>query len=67
MSNQETRGRIKTLKGRAKEATGIITGDSELEHAGSRERAEGTVQRTIGKAHRKVGEALEGLADAIKK
>lgn len=67
MSHQESRGKRNELKGRLKEAAGIVTGNSKLERVGSRERAKGAVQKTIGKAHRKAGEALGGLADTIKK
>jgi uncharacterized protein YjbJ (UPF0337 family) len=66
MRQQETRGKVKNLKGRAKEAVGIITGDSALEQEGSRQRAEGAVEESVGKARRKVGEFVDGVAKAIK-
>jgi len=65
--NRETRGKVTNLKGRVKEAAGIITGDRTLEREGSRQRVEGTAQESLGKASRKVGEVLDGVSKAIKK
>jgi len=67
MGHQEARGKGDKLKGRVKEATGIITGDAELERKGSRQRTKGAVEETLGKARRKVGEFVAGAAKAIKK
>jgi uncharacterized protein YjbJ (UPF0337 family) len=67
MGQQETKGKVKKLKGRAKEAIGIVTGDRALERKGSRLRTEGTVQEGLGKARRKVGELVDDVAEAIKK
>lgn len=64
---QEVRGQAKKLKGRVKEAVGIISGDRKLENEGSLQRAEGAVQESLGKARRKVGEVLTDLGKAIKK
>jgi uncharacterized protein YjbJ (UPF0337 family) len=67
MSHEETRGKTEQVKGRVKEAVGIVTGNRELEQEGSRQRASGAVQESVGKARRKVGEFVEAVADAIKK
>lgn len=67
MPKQETRGKVTKLKGRAKEAAGIVTGNRELEKEGSRQRTQGAVQESVGKARRKVAETLEGVADSIQK
>lgn len=67
MTHQETKGQVKQVKGRIKEAVGIVTGDKKLEKEGSHDRAVGGIQEAAGKATRKVGEAVEDLADAIKK
>jgi uncharacterized protein YjbJ (UPF0337 family) len=67
MRQQETRGKVKKLTGRAKEAVGILTADSALEREGSRQRAEGAVQEGLGKARRKVGEMVGEVAQAINK
>ena len=67
MNSQETRGKVKKLKGRVKEAVGVITGDGALEREGSQQRTEGAVQESVGKARRKVGNFVDGVAKAIKK
>lgn len=67
MGQQEARGQVKALKGRVKEAVGIVTGDSALEREGSRQRAEGAVQEGVGKARRKAGELVDGIAAVIKR
>jgi len=64
--DQETRGTIKKVTGRAKEAVGIVTADSKLEKEGARQRAEGSVQESVGKARRKVGEFVADMGKAIK-
>jgi uncharacterized protein YjbJ (UPF0337 family) len=64
---QEAHGKGDKLKGRLKEATGIITGDAELEREGSRQRTRGAVEETVGKARRKVGELVAGAGKAIEK
>ncbi len=67
MNKQETHGKVNELKGRVKEAAGIITADRELEQKGSQQRAGGAVQESLGKARRKVGEMVTDVAEAIKK
>lgn len=67
MNKQETHGKVNELKGRAKEAAGIITADRELEQKGSQQRAEGSIQEGLGKARRKVGEMVDDVAKSIKK
>lgn len=67
MSSQETRGAVKKVKGRVKEAVGIVTANKKLENEGARQRAAGEVQQTIGKARRKVSELADDLADTLKK
>lgn len=67
MGQQEAQGKVKKVKGRVKEAVGIISGDSALEREGARQRAAGSVQESLGKARRKVGEFVDGTAKAIKK
>lgn len=67
MGHQETHGKVEKLKGRAKEAAGIITGNSKLEREGARQRVEGAAEESIGKARRKVGEVVDEIAEAIKK
>lgn len=65
--SQEMRGKVKKLKGRGKEAVGVITGDSRLEQEGARERAEGAAQEGLGRVRRKAGELVKEIGAAIKK
>jgi uncharacterized protein YjbJ (UPF0337 family) len=67
MRTQETRGKVKQIRGRAKEAVGKVTGDGKLERKGSLERVEGVLEESVGKARRKIGEVLEDVAGAIEK
>lgn len=67
MSQEETRGKAEQIKGRVKEAVGIVTGNHKLEQEGAQERASGAVREGVGSARRKVGELVEDVADAIKK
>ncbi|MCM2316678.1 MAG: CsbD family protein [Thermoanaerobaculia bacterium] len=64
---QESRGKLAKLKGRVKEAAGVLTGDEKLERDGARERAAGAIQESVGKARRKVGELVTGVGKAIKR
>lgn len=64
---QESRGKLTKLKGRVKEAAGVLTGDRKLERQGAQERAAGAVQESVGKARRKVGELVTGVGKAIKR
>jgi uncharacterized protein YjbJ (UPF0337 family) len=64
---QEAHGKREKLKGRVKEAAGIVTGNSALERKGARQRAGGAAEESLGKARRKVGELVDKAAKAIKK
>lgn len=63
---QESRGKVTKLKGRVKEAAGIITGDREMERQGAQQRALGVVQERIGEARRKAGDFATAMGKAIK-
>jgi len=67
LKHEETRGKVKQVAGRAKEAAGILTGSKTLENEGKQQRVEGVLQENLGKARRKVGELADDLAKAIKK
>ncbi len=67
MKTQEARGKAKKMKGRMKEAVGIVTDNRKLEREGSHQRAKGAVEESVGKARRKVGKFVDNVADAIKK
>jgi uncharacterized protein YjbJ (UPF0337 family) len=60
MNKDELKGKMENLKGRAKEATGAITGDKEKQ-------AEGTVERVRGAAREKIAEAKENIAKKVEK
>jgi uncharacterized protein YjbJ (UPF0337 family) len=67
MRQQETRGKVKKVQGRVKQAVGRITGNPGLEREGSRDVAEGAVQESLGRARRKVGTLVDRAARAIRK
>ena len=67
MSQQEVHGKVKKVKGKAKETVGILTGNKKMEHEGSLQRVAGAVEEGLGKAARKVGDAVTTLGKAIKK
>ena len=66
MSTQESRGKGKKIKGRAKQAAGIVTGNKDLEKEGSHQRTEGELEEGIGKARRNISEAIKGVAASIR-
>ena len=67
MNKNEVRGKARQLKGRVKEAAGVVTGNRHLENEGAAERTGGEIEAELGKARRKVGAALAGLGQAIKR
>jgi len=67
MRQQEVSGKTKRVKGKVKEAVGILSGNKKMEREGSLQRAEGAVQEGLGVARRKVGDVLSSLGNAIKK
>ena len=67
MNKDELHGKVQNVKGRLKEAAGVVVGNPRLEKEGAAERAGGAVEADLGKARRKVGDALTRLGNAIKK
>lgn len=67
MNQDELKGKTENLKGRIKEAAGIVTDHPELEKQGADERATGEARENLGAARRKVGEAIEGLGKKLKR
>jgi uncharacterized protein YjbJ (UPF0337 family) len=67
MNQDELKGKIDQVKGRAKQAAGDITGNERLREEGAADEAGGKVQDTFGKARRKVGEAIEDLGKGVKR
>jgi uncharacterized protein YjbJ (UPF0337 family) len=66
MNRDEREGKVENLKGRAKEATGALLDDEELQQEGAEQRKLGELQEDVGKVRRKAGEALEDLGEKIK-
>lgn len=66
MAKQEMRGKVTKVKGRVKEAAGILTGNVALEKEGAEQRSKGAVQESLGKARRKVDEFVDGVAKSLK-
>jgi uncharacterized protein YjbJ (UPF0337 family) len=67
MNQDEIKGNVDKLKGKAKQAAGDITDDPELYDEGVDDEAAGEARDTFGKAKRKVGDAVEDVGKAIKR
>jgi len=66
MNQDELKGKVDQIKGRAKQAAGDITNDEQLHDEGVADEAAGEVREGFGKARRKVGDALHEVAHKIK-
>lgn len=53
------------VKGRAKQAAGVVTGDKALEREGKADRIAGTVKEKVGTVKEKVDEARDWIADKV--
>lgn len=62
---QEAQGKLTNLKGRIKEAAGVVSGNRKLEDEGAQERTEGAVQESIGTARRKIGKLIGNIGKKI--
>ena len=67
MNRDELRGKVDQTKGRAKQATGDLTGSDRLRGRGVADQAKGKVEEAGGRARRKVGEAIEGVGKGLKR
>jgi uncharacterized protein YjbJ (UPF0337 family) len=67
MNRDEIDGKVEAFKGKAKQAAGDLTDDSNLRDEGVADEAAGDTQAAVGKARRKVGEFVEDVGDSIKK
>lgn len=66
MWNQdEIKGKMKKVKGKAKDKAGEVIGNRDLEEEGEAEYREGSLQEGVGHARRKAGEALEKVGKAV--
>ncbi len=55
------------MKGRVKEAAGVVTGDKDLENEGKADQAGAKVKQTAEKAKDKVDEVVDAVKDKLKK
>lgn len=67
MNRDELRGKVDKTKGRAKQATGDLTGSDRLRGRGMADEAKGSLEETGGRARRKVGDAIEGVGKGLKR
>jgi uncharacterized protein YjbJ (UPF0337 family) len=67
MNQDELKGKIDQVKGRAKQAAGDITDNERLHDEGVADEMGGKVQDTFGKARRKVGDVIEDLGKDVKR
>ena len=67
MNRDEAQGKARNLKGRVKEAAGVVSGNKKLESEGANDRLSGAAQDAAGRVRRKVGEALEKIGKNVKK
>ena len=67
MNRDEIQGRMREMKGKAKQAAGDLTDDPILHSRGVEEEARGQAQADVGRVRRKVGEFIEGVAKRIKR
>jgi len=58
--------KVKQVKGRLQQVVGIVTGNAELERAGSRRRAEGVAYEKTLQMRRKLGDFFERAAKRFK-
>jgi uncharacterized protein YjbJ (UPF0337 family) len=63
MNKDELKGKAEHLKGRAKEAFGILTGDKRKEGEGLFDRVRGAVREKFGKAKRQVDRSVSREED----
>jgi len=67
MNEDELKGKMREVKGKAKQAAGDLTDDEKLHDEGTVDEAAGQTQADLGRARRKVGEAIEDIGERIKK
>ena len=67
MNEDELKGKVNQVKGRAKQAAADITDNERLHDEGAADEAAGEAREGLGRARRKVGEAIEDIGENIKK
>jgi uncharacterized protein YjbJ (UPF0337 family) len=65
-NDQEVRGKMEQLKGRAKQAAGDLTDNERLRDEGVGDEAAGNAREGLGRARRKIGEAIEDVGENLK-
>ena len=63
MNKDQIDGRVETIKGSVKEATGKLVGNERLTTEGQAEQAAGKVQSTVGDVKNDVGNAIRNAID----
>lgn len=63
MNDDELKGKMKNLKGRAKESIGSLTGNKKMQAEGAAERIGGAAQEKVGQAKEKVSKEVEDLEE----
>ena len=59
-------GKMDQIKGRIKEAAGVLTDDDSLKNEGQRDQVVGEVKETVEKAAQQVKETVERAAEKVK-
>jgi len=67
MNREEAEGKKENIKGRVKEAAGVLTGNEDLESEGASERTQGALREKRGRFRRTLGEAIEDFGRNVKK
>jgi len=58
---------VKVLRGRVKQAAGILSGSRSLEREGARERMSGSLEIAVSRARKKVGRTIKKLGVLVEK
>jgi uncharacterized protein YjbJ (UPF0337 family) len=59
MNKDQKSGAAENIKGRVKQAAGIISGDKETESEGAADRAKGSVRKAVGDLKHNVAKKLD--------
>ncbi len=60
-----TSGKSDEIKGRVKEATGVLTGDEKLEKEGKADQSAGKLKQAVEKVKHKAEKAIDDVKDAL--
>jgi uncharacterized protein YjbJ (UPF0337 family) len=59
MNKDQTSGAAQNIKGRVKEAAGVLTGNKDKESEGASERASGAVRKAVGDLKHKLAKKID--------